>query len=133
MKLGGESRRDVLIYYKELSDKIIECAIEVHKTLGNGFLEKVYENSIMHEFEFDKISAQNQIPIPVYYKGKIVGEYFADIVVENKIILELKVVQKILPIHNAQLIHYLKATNFKVGYVINFGSKEKLEFKRWVN
>ncbi|MBL7149822.1 MAG: GxxExxY protein [Candidatus Cloacimonetes bacterium] len=122
-----------MIYYKELSDKIIECAIEVHKTLGNGFLEKVYENSIMHEFEFDKISAQNQIPIPVYYKGKIVGEYFADIVVENKIILELKVVQKILPIHNAQLIHYLKATNFKVGYVINFGSKEKLEFKRWVN
>lgn len=122
-----------MIYYKELSDKIIECAIEVHKTLGNGFLEKVYENSIMHEFEFDKISAQNQIPVPVYYKGKIVGEYFADIVVENKIILELKVVQKILPIHNAQLIHYLKATDFKVGYVINFGSKEKLEFKRWVN
>ena len=122
-----------MIYYKELSDKIIECAIEVHKTLGNGFLEKVYENSIMHEFEFDKIFAQNQIPIPVYYKGKIVGDYFADIIVENKIILELKVVQKILPIHNAQLIHYLKAINFKVGYVINFGSKEKLEFKRWVN
>ena len=122
-----------MIYYKELSDKIIECAIEVHKTLGNGFLEKVYENSIIHEFEFDKISAQNQIPIPVYYKGRIVGDYFADIIVENKIILELKVVHKILPIHNAQLIHYLKATNFKVGYVINFGSKEKLEFKRWVN
>jgi len=122
-----------LIYYKKLSDRIIHCAIEVHKTLGNGFLEKVYENSIMHEFEFDKISAQNQIPIPVYYKGKIVGDYFADIIVENKIILELKVVQKILPIHNAQLIHYLKATNFKVGYVVNFGSKEKLEFQRWVN
>ena len=122
-----------MIYYKELSDKIIECAIEVHKILGNGFLEKVYENSIMHEFKFDKISSQNQIPIPGYYKGKIVGEYFADIIVENKIILELKVVQKILPIHNAQLIHYLNATNFKVGYVINFGSKEKLEFKRWVN
>ena len=122
-----------MIYYKELSDRIIKCAIEVHKILGNGFLEKVYENSMMHEFEFDKISAQNQIPIPVYYKGKIVGDYFADIVVENKIILELKVVQKILPIHSAQLIHYLKATNFKVGYVINFGSKEKLEFKRWVN
>ena len=122
-----------MIYYKELSDRIINCAIEVHKTLGNGFLEKVYENSMMYEFDFDKIPAKNQIPIPVYYKGKIIGDYFADIVVENKIIIELKVVQKILPIHNAQLIHYLKATNYKVGYVINFGAKDNLEFKRWVN
>lgn len=122
-----------MIYYKELSDRIINCAIEVHKTLGNGFLEKVYENSMMYEFDIDKIPAKNQLPIPVYYKGKIIGDYFADIVVENKIILELKVVRKILPIHNVQLIHYLKATNYKVGYVINFGSKEKLEFKRWVN
>ena len=122
-----------MIYYKELSDRIIKSAIEGHKTLGNGFLEKVYENSMLHEMDLEKISAQNQVPVPVYFKGKIVGDYYADIVVESKIILELKVTKEILPIHNAQLIHYLKAINYKVGYVINFGSKGDLEFKRWVN
>ncbi len=122
-----------MIYYKSLSDKIIQCAIEVHRILGNGFLEKVYENSVMFEFKSRLVQAENQVPISVYFKNMIVGEYFADIVVDKKIIQELKVVDHILPIHNAQLLHYLKATNYKVGYVINFGAKEKLEFKRWVN
>ena len=122
-----------MIYYKSLSDKIIQCAIEVHRILGNGFLEKVYENSVMFEFKSRLVQAENQVPISVYFKNMIVGEYFTDIVVDKKIILELKVVDHILPIHNAQLLHYLKATNYKVGYVINFGAKEKLEFKRWVN
>ncbi|OPX25867.1 MAG: GxxExxY protein [Candidatus Cloacimonas sp. 4484_143] len=122
-----------MIYYKKLSDKIIECAIEVHRILGNGFLEKVYENSLMFEFKLRLVPAMNQVPISVYFKNIIVGEYFADIIVDKKIILELKVVEHILPIHNAQLLHYLKATNYKVGYVINFGAKERLEFKRWVN
>jgi len=122
-----------MIYYKKLSDKIIECAIEVHRILGNGFLEKVYENSLMFEFKLRLVPAMNQVPISVYFKNIIVGEYFADMIVDKKIILELKVVVHILPIHNAQLLHYLKATNYKVGYVINFGAKERLEFKRWVN
>ncbi len=69
-----------MIYYKELSDRIIKSAIEGHKTLGNGFLEKVYENSMLHEMDLEKISAQNQVPVPVYFKGKIVGDYYADIV-----------------------------------------------------
>ncbi len=122
-----------MIYFKELSDKIIGLAIEVHKTLGNGFLEKVYENALMIEFKTNNITANQQLSIPVRYKENIVGEYFVDILVENKIILELKTVKRIEPIHEAQLLHYLNATNLKLGYIINFAAPLKLEFKRIVN
>ena len=122
-----------MIYFKELSDKIIGLAIEVHKNLGNGFLEKVYENALMIEFKTHNIAAEQQQSIPVQYKENIVGEYFADILVENKIILELKTVKRIEPIHAAQLIHYLNATNLKLGYILNFAAPSKLEFKRIVN
>jgi GxxExxY protein len=122
-----------MIYFKELSDKIIGLAIEVHKNLGSGFLEKVYENSLMIEFQENNINAEQQKSIPVYYKEKIVGEYFADILVENMIILELKTVKRIEPIHEAQLLHYLKATSLKLGYILNFAAPSKLEFKRIVN
>ena len=122
-----------MIYLKELSDKIIGLAIEVHKNLGNGFLEKVYENALMIEFKNNNIMAEQQQPIPVQYKEYIVGEYFADILVENKIILELKTVKCIERIHEAQLLHYLNATNLKLGYIINFAAPSKLEFKRIVN
>ena len=122
-----------MIYFKELSEKIIGSAIEVHKELGSGFLEKVYENALFLELNKNLINAKQQHPISVIYKGQIVGEYFADILVEDKIILELKVVKKIEPIHEAQLLHYLKATNIKLGYILNFGATAKLEFKRMVN
>jgi GxxExxY protein len=122
-----------MIYFKELSDKIIGLAIEVHKNLGNGFLEKVYENALMIEFKTNNIAAKQQQSIPVQYKENIVGEYFADILVENKIILELKTVKHIEPIHVAQLLHYLNATNLKLGYILNFAAQLKLEFKRIVN
>ena len=122
-----------MIYFKELSDKIIGLALEVHKNLGNGFLEKVYENALMIEFKTNDIAAIQQQSIPVQYKENIVGEYFADILVEKKIILELKTVKRIEPIHTAQLLHYLNATNLKLGYVLNFAAPSKLEFKRIVN
>ena len=122
-----------MIYFKELSDKIIGLALEVHKNLGNGFLEKVYENALMIEFKTNNIAAIQQQSIPVQYKENIVGEYFADILVEKKIILELKTVKRIEPIHAAQLIHYLNATNLKLGYILNFAAPSKLEFKRIVN
>ncbi len=122
-----------MIYYKELSEKIIGLAIDVHKELGNGFLEKVYENALLFELTRNNIDAKQQHPITVIYKGQVVGEYFADILIEGKIILELKTIKKIEPIHEAQLLHYLKATNIKVGYILNFGSQIKLEFKRMVN
>ncbi len=121
------------IYYKELSDKIIGLAIDVHKTLGSGFLEKVYENSLMIELENNNISSKSQFPAPVFYKEKTVGEYYCDILVEDKIILELKVAKNIEPVHEAQLLHYLNATGLKVGYIINFGHPAKLQFKRLVN
>jgi len=122
-----------MIYKKEISDKIIGLTIEVHKNLGNGFLEKVYENAMMLELKMNNIKAENQFPIPVYYKNQIIGEYFCDILVEGEIILELKVAKTIEPIHEAQLLHYLKATGLKVGYIINFGQAERIQFKRLVN
>jgi len=121
-----------MIFKKELSDIIIGIAIEVHKTLGNGYLEKVYENALMLDFYQDRIPAEQQVALPVKYKNKIIGNYFADIVVGASIILELKTATKILPIHEAQLIHYLKSSEMKVGYLLNFGSENKLEFKRMV-
>ncbi|MBT5748198.1 MAG: GxxExxY protein [Candidatus Marinimicrobia bacterium] len=121
-----------MIHQKELSDKIIGIAIEVHKSLGNGYLEKVYENALMLDFYQDRIPAEQQVALPVKYKNKIIGNYFADIVVGASIILELKTATKILPIHEAQLIHYLKSSEMKVGYLLNFGSENKLEFKRMV-
>jgi len=121
------------IYYKELSDKVIGLAIEVHKILGNGFLEKVYENALLYELRNNGIRVESQVPVPVKYKGNHVGEYFCDLLVEEKIIIELKVAKDIDPIHEAQLLHYLKATNLKVGYIINFGNPGKLQFKRLVN
>ena len=121
-----------MIFKKELSDIIIGIAIEVHKTLGNGYLEKVYENAMMLDFYQNKIPAEQQVALPVKYKNKIIGNYYADIVVDASIILELKTVTKFLPIHEAQLIHYLKSSEMKVGYLLNFGSENKLEFKRLV-
>jgi len=123
-------KSNVNIYEKELSDKIIGCAFEVYNQLGNGFLEKVYEKSLMYEFSLNGIKAEIQVPIQILYKNKNVGDYFADIIVENKIILELKHTSNIENIHIAQLINYLKATGFKLGYILNFGNDEKLQFKR---
>jgi len=121
------------IYYKDLSDKVIGLAIEVHKILGNGFLEKVYENALYYELTGKGMNVESQVPVPVRYKGNPVGEYFCDLLVEDKIIIELKVAKDIEPIHEAQLLHYLKATDLKVGYIINFGKPVKLQFKRLVN
>jgi len=84
-----------LIYFKELSEKIIGLAIDVHKELGNGFLEKIYENALVWELKNNNIKANQQHPISVVYKKEIVGEYFADILLEDKIILELKVTKKL--------------------------------------
>ncbi|MBN1468914.1 MAG: GxxExxY protein [Fusobacteriaceae bacterium] len=119
------------IVYKELSYKIIGIAMEVHNTLGGGFLEKVYENSMMILFEENNLNAKNQVKIDVFFKGKVVGDYFADILVDDIIIIELKTVEKISDIHRAQLFNYLKATNKKLGIIINFKNK-KLEYERIV-
>lgn len=121
-----------MIYEKQLSEKIIGCAFEVYNTLGSGFLEKIYEKAMEIELKGNGIEVLTQYPISVSYKGKIIGDYVADMVVKNSIILELKCCAKITDQNIAQLIHYLTATGYKIGYVINFGNKTKLEFKRMV-
>lgn len=120
------------IYEKELSYKIIGCAIQVHKSLGSGYMEKLYERALILELTARGLSAKSQFPIRVSYRGEIIGDYKADIVVEDKVILELKACSRIIPVHEAQLLQYLAATGLKVGYIINFGSNYKLEFVRKV-
>ncbi len=121
-----------MIYEEELSKQIIGIAIEVHKTLGHGFLEKIYENAMCYEFRQTKINYEQQKELDVFYKNEIMGKYITDILVDNKIILELKANKAIEVSHMSQLMHYLKATNLKIGYIINFGSINKLEFKRCI-
>lgn len=119
------------ILYKELSYKVVGLAMQVHTELGFGFLERVYENALMVLFQENQIKAIQQVPILVPYHGQIVGEYVADIVVEDSIILELKAQERIAEIHKAQTLNYLKATDFRLALLINFG-KHKLEYERLV-
>ena len=121
-----------MFYEKELTYQIIGIAMEVYNELGYGFLEKVYEKSLLIEFKEKGLNARNQVPIDVYYHGEKVGDYIADLIVEDKVIIELKAIEKLNKIHGAQLLNYLKATNIKVGLLINF-SNGGLEYKRVVN
>jgi GxxExxY protein len=114
------------ILYEDLSYKIVGHAMQVHTERGYGFLEKVYENALMVLFEENTITAFQQVPIKVNFRGRVIGEYIADLVVENSIILELKAAERIIDIHKAQTLNYLKATGFRLAYLLNFG-KRKLE------
>jgi len=116
----------------EISKKIIGCSFQVHNTLGCGFLEKVYENALVIELRKTGLKVIQQAPIKVYYEGEVIGDYIADILVEEEIIVELKATKAIDEIHKAQLLNYLKATRLKLGLILNFGNS-KLEIKRLVN
>jgi GxxExxY protein len=107
------------------------AVFEVNKILGSGFLEKIYENALLFELKQRGLTAETQVPIKVIYKQNIVGEYFADIFVENKVVIELKTVKTIEKIHEAQLLNYLKATGIKVGLLVNF-HHQKAQIKRLV-
>ena len=115
----------------ELTYAINGAIFEVNRILGSGFLEKVYENALLMELKARGIGAVAQYPIKARYKDQIVGEYFADLLVEDKVIIELKTVDKIEKIHEAQLLNYLKATGIKVGLLVNFKST-KADIKRFV-
>jgi len=119
------------IVYKDLSYKIIELALEVHNELGCGFLEKVYENALMVLLNRENIPARQQAAADVYFQEKVVGQYFADILVDNKMILELKTTETITNIHKAQVLNYLRATGLKLGLILNF-AKPKFEYQRLV-
>lgn len=107
--------------HSDLSNKILRAFYNVYNSLGFGFLEKVYENALLIELKKFKLSCEKQKHIDVYYDEIKVGDYFADIIVENKIIIEIKAAEGIVPEHEAQLVNYLRATEIEVGLLLNFG------------
>jgi GxxExxY protein len=115
----------------EITERVIGCAITVSNTLGAGFLEKVYENALVHEIRKAGMQVTQQQPMVVRYDGVVVGEYTADLVVEDVALVELKAAKAIDPIHEAQLLNYLKATGLRVGLILNFGTP-RLGIKRMV-
>ncbi len=119
--------------FVELTEKIIEIYYRVYNKLGYGFLEKIYENAMMIEFKNENISAVSQSAIKVLYEGEIVGEYFADILISDKMILEIKAAKNIAEEHEAQLLNYLKATNIEVGLLLNYGPKPNFKRKAFDN
>ena len=121
------------LLYKEEVYQIVGAAIEVHKEMGHGFLEAVYEEAMMLESEERNIPCENQVKVPIYYKQKkLKKEYVADYVGYGKIIVEFKSMPHLTTKEEAQLLNYLKATRMKVGLLINFGRHGKLEWKRFI-
>jgi len=116
--------------YEGITEKIISAFYEVYNVLGYGFLEKVYENALMMEFEKIGLKYVNQYPIKIFYKGKIIGDYVADFVVEGKVIVQIKALRVMSSVDENQLLNYLTSTNKEVGLLLNFG--EKAERKRKV-
>jgi GxxExxY protein len=119
--------------YADLSEKILEVFFKVYQELGYGFNEKVYQNALMIALKEAGFNVEGQRSISGYFRGQVVGEYFADIVVNNIILLELKTAKQIIDEHEAQLLNYLKATYFEVGYVLNFGPTYSFKRKIYDN
>ncbi len=117
--------------YKELTGDIIESACNIHNTLGCGLLEKVYENSLAWELELKKRKVSLQKEFKVIYRQQEVGIYYADLVVDDKVIVEVKAVENINNIHRAQLLNYLRISGIRIGLIINF-AKPKLEYERLI-
>lgn len=118
--------------YSELTGKIIGAAMEVHKALGNGFQELIYQRALNIELRDLNISVMREVEMPVHYKGQQIGSRRVDFLINDKISVELKAITKLEDVHLAQAINYLEAYNLEVGLLINFGSKS-LEFKRLIN
>jgi len=114
--------------HEKLTEQIIKAFYKVYNTLGYGFLEKVYENALAIELRRTGLGVAQQHPIKVYYEGELVGDYYADLIADNTIIVELKAAEAVSEAHEAQLLNYLKATEIEVGLLLNFGPK--LEFRR---
>jgi len=119
------------VLYPDLSYNIVGLAMEVHRELGFGFMEKVYENALMVLLRRDGIPALQQYPVAVQFRGQPVGVYYADILVNEQIILEIKSLERLISAHTAQALNYLKATDLRLAILLNFG-KERLDSKRVV-
>jgi GxxExxY protein len=121
------------IKHKELTSKILKAFYHVYNALGYGFLEKVYENALLLELGKAGLRVTRQQPIKVYYEGSLIGDYFADLVVENRVIIELKVAEAICDAHVAQLRNYLRATEIEGGLLLNFGTDPQFARKYFSN
>jgi len=119
--------------HSELTEKIINIFYRVYNKLGYGFLEKVYENAMIIELKKEGIRAIAQAPIRVLYDNEIIGEYYADILVDDKVIVEIKAARQLAEEHEAQLLNYLKATDIEVGLLLNFGVKPEIKRKAFNN
>lgn len=119
------------LHDSDTTGRIIDCAIAVSNALGSGFLERVYHNSLIVELSARRISHQTELDVPIHYRDSRVGIYRADLVVENKVVVEVKAVAALSSQHQAQLINYLRATQLKTGLLLNFGTP-RLEIKRAV-
>ena len=120
-------RRDML--HADITSKIIEACFEVANELGSGFVESVYENALVIALREKELKVERQVPLKVTFRGQCVGDFVADIVVEDKVLIELKAAKELSPVHQAQVINYLNATGLDVALLVNFGGP-KLEWKR---
>jgi len=118
-----------MLEHGDITEKILGCCFEVINELGAGFLESVYEKALLAALHDSGLQAEGQVPLRVFFRGQCVGEFFADVFVENTVIVELKAVKALAPEHQAQLINYLKAAGKPVGLLVNFGNA-RLEYKR---
>jgi GxxExxY protein len=109
-----------------LTDRIIRAFYNVYNTLGSGFLERCYEQAMLMELELLGLQATAQVPLAVFYKSKNIGQFYADIIVENTVILELKAVSELTKEHSAQLLNYIRATEIEVGLLLNFGAEAQV-------
>jgi len=130
MNMDIQDEQDTGLKYEQITKSVIGCAFEVTNELGAGFLESVYEKALLLALCQRGLSAVSQHPVKVIFRGEIVGDFFVDIFVEEKVIVELKAVKALAPEHQAQIINYLNATGIGVGLLINFGSP-RLEYKRF--
>ncbi|GJM41658.1 MAG: hypothetical protein DHS20C20_19400 [Ardenticatenaceae bacterium] len=117
----------------ELTREIIGSFYDVYNNLGYGFLEKVYENALLLELRAKGMQVEQQKPIQVYYHQQIIGKYFSDLVVDSRVIVEIKAVKNLIPQHEAQLLNYLKATTYEVGLLLNFGPQAQRKRKVYSN
>lgn len=119
--------------YEVLTEQVIKVFYKVYNVLGYGFLEKVYEKAMIIEFEKSGLGYRNQYPIKIYYEEKIIGDYIADFVIEDKVIVEIKAIKKLTTADENQLLNYLTATRLEVGLLLNYGAKPEMKRKIYDN
>jgi GxxExxY protein len=122
-----------MMLHEDLTSKILQAYFTVYNILGYGFLEKVYENALFKELLKQGLMIEQQRNIKVYYDGAVVGDYYADLLIENRVIVEMKCVDHLREEHEAQLLNYLRATNIEVGILLNFGKKPEIKRKVFTN